>query len=258
MDPTHVRTIARRRLEWAAVRRELVEAVAQDPADAGIEARADLAGEPERPALHLPDADGDRPEVLRVALAAGPAADDERLLGPQLDLQPGRGPPTGLVPTASMLGDDALEPLRRCGLVERLAAALEVGREPDLRALREDRAQQPLARLEGHLEERAAVELEEVEDLVDDGGLRRLGGVGLATAFGRPAAAASPAPLTGHPAGRLADAELEEREVRPTVCVERDDFAVEDGRLGVEPRSRSGQQPREVRRRVVPVPGVES
>ncbi len=257
MDAAHVGPVARRRVERAGIRGEVVEPGAEDPAHLGVEARADLAGEPERSALGLADADGDGAELAGVALPRGPATHDERLLGTRLDLQPGGGPSPRLVAAAAVLGDDALEALRGRSLVERPALALDMGGETDPGSLGQDRSEQPLARLERDLEQRPPVELEQVEDLVDDRRAAGLGGIGLVPALWRSPAGPSPAPSTGNAtAGCLADPQLEEREVGPAGGVERHHLTVEDRGLGVEPRPGVRQEPREVRRGVVAVAGV--
>ncbi len=99
---------------------------------------------------------------------------------------------------------------------------------------------------------------EQVEDLVDERRRsrfvvrrRRLDGATLGRPSARSVQAGDP------PAGRLGDPRLEEREVGSPGRVERDDLAVEDRVLGRDPLRRRWQQPREVGRRVVTVPGVD-
>ena len=92
---------------WAAAGRTAASSIGQrlELSRAGslriapVEPGADLAGEPQLAVLV--DADGDGPELPRVALARRPAADDELLLGPDLDLQPGRASAAGLVPASA-------------------------------------------------------------------------------------------------------------------------------------------------------------
>ena len=89
--------------------------------------------------------------------------------------------------------------------------------------------EQPLAVLERDIEERAAVQVEEVEGLV-------------------------------HEPGRLLVAKLglEQAEIRASVVVEGDDLTVDDGLVGLDPARRRRQQPREVGLGVVEVPRPES
>src|SRR5207247_9019911 len=142
---------------------------------------------------------GPRAEGRGGARSGRPAADDELLQRPDLQLQPGRCPPARLVARSAELGDDPLEVALTGGLDERLAVADDVGREPDPRRLAEDRAEHPLAVLERDLEERSPVDIQQVADLVDErpGRSRRARGPG-----SRPS---------------LADPLLEEREVRPAL-----------------------------------------
>jgi hypothetical protein len=88
------------------------------------EARADLACEPQ--AIPFVDSDDHGTQVLRIALAGRVPAYDELLLGPDLDLQPGRGAPARLVGRASQLRDDPLEATVLRGLVELEALFLDV------------------------------------------------------------------------------------------------------------------------------------
>jgi RND family efflux transporter MFP subunit len=74
------------RVERRAVRLERGQPPPQLGAPLAGEPRADLAGEPQRVALVDPDRQC--PQVLGVALAGRPAADDELLLWPGLDLEP--------------------------------------------------------------------------------------------------------------------------------------------------------------------------
>ena len=133
---------------------------------------ADLAGVAQRAVLV--DADEERAEVDRPAGALRPAADDELLLGPDLDLLPAVGALAGDVRRAAVLGHDPLEAADAGRLEERQPAAFDVFAEPDARIRPQDRREQPAALLERLVEQRAAVEVEQVEDLVDE--RRRLGG----------------------------------------------------------------------------------
>ncbi len=203
-----------------AERRERLE---QHPAIRRREARPDLAAEPELAVLV--DADDERAEVAGVARPGRPAADDELLLGPDLDLEPGVRAPARLVARALELGDDALELLRFGGGPEGLALTLDVGREADARMRPEHALEQALAVLERDVEQQPAIEVEQVERLVDEV---------------RGALVAGPL--------------LEQAEVGATGVVEGDDLAVDDRLLGVDPGRRS-QEPREVRLGVLEVAG---
>src|SRR6202008_3938269 len=111
-------------------------------------------------------ADDEGTELAGRALAGRPAADDQLLLGPDLDLQPRPCAPAGFVHGAPMFGDDALEALLACGLEEPEPLADDVIGESHSRVGRpQDGVQELLAALEGDVEERAAVEVQEVEDL---------------------------------------------------------------------------------------------
>ena len=103
-----------------------------------------------------------------------PAADDELLLGPDLDLLPAVGALARHVRRTAVLGHDPLEAAHPGRLEERDPVALDVLAQPDPRIGAEDRREQPAALLERLVEQRAAVEVEQVEDLVDE--RRRLGG----------------------------------------------------------------------------------
>ena len=132
----------------------------------------------------------------------------------------------------AVLGHDPLEAPRPGGLEERDPVGLDVLAEPDARIGAEDVGEKPAALLERLVEERPAVEVEEVEDLVDERG--RLGGH-------------SP-PL---------DPGLEQGEVGLAVLVERDDLAVDDRLAGVEPARRIEERP-EVARRVLLAAGPQA
>ena len=182
---------------------------------AAVKPGPDLPGEPELPVLV--HADRDRPEVAGVTLAGRPAADDQLLLRPDLQLEPGRRPASRLVPRSAELGDDALEPLAASRLHERLALAHDVCSEPDPGRLLQHRAQESFAVLERHAEQRSSVEVEQIERLVDE-------------RAGRRRAASVPDPP-------LADPLLEQGEVGPAGLVERNDLAVDDRLVRVDPAS---------------------
>ena len=92
------------------------------------EPRAHLAGEPQL--VVVVDPDGERSEVLGVPLAGRPAADDELLLRSDLDLQPGRRAPAGLVRRATQLREDPFEAQLRCRRVERPPVAFDAASQP--------------------------------------------------------------------------------------------------------------------------------
>ena len=181
------------------------------------EARADLAGVAQ--AAVLVDADEERTEVDRLAGPLHPATDDELLLGPDLDLLPRHRPRSGHVRRAAVLGHDPLEaPLAR-GLEERDPVGLDVLAQADARVRAKDAGEESAALLERLVEERSAVEMKEVEDLVDE----------RCRLVGR-----SP-PL---------DPCLEEGEVGLAVLVESDDLAVDDRLARVEPVGGSRNGPK--------------
>ncbi len=190
---------------------------------------------------------------MGIALARQVAADDELLLGPDLELEPRPDPPAGLIARAALLGHDALELALFGGGQEGQPGALDVGREPDVRALAQDRAQDPLAFFQGDLEQGQAVEVEQVERLVDERGGRGLGQVRRGLRGRRP----------GHPSGPAAAAEphaealLEQAEVRPALRIEGDDLAIDHGFAGVEPVGRA-EQAGKVGRAVLAVAGVQA
>ena len=117
---------------------------------------------------------------------------------------------------APQLGDHPLEPLHLRRLEEGLALALHVGDVADPRVVLEHAAEQALAILERDVEQKPAVEVEQVERLVQE------------TAD-----------------ARLAELGLEEREVRAAVLVDGHDLAVDDRLLRLDP-GRWRQQAREV------------
>src|SRR4030095_5995770 len=105
-----------------------------------------LAGEPQR--LALVHADGQRAEVLCVPLAGRPTADDQLLLGPDPDLQPGIRAAPRLVRRAAKLGEDALEAKLAGRIVERVAVADDVRGEANPVRLAKDAPEQALAVVE--------------------------------------------------------------------------------------------------------------
>ena len=104
--------------------------------------------------------------------------------------------------------------------------------QADTRIGAEGAREEPAALLERLVEERSAVEMEQVEDLVDERG--RLGGH-------------SPA----------LDPGLEQREVGLSALVERDDLAVDDCLLGGDPRRRLEERAEVPLRRVLLAAGPQ-
>src|SRR4029078_13470732 len=100
----------------------------------------------------------------------GPADDDQLLLGPDLDLEPGRAPPSRLVDRIARLGHDALEAADPGGLEERGALAEHVVAVADAWIVAEDGLEAGLALLEGQAEQALSGEPQQVEHLVDDAG----------------------------------------------------------------------------------------
>ena len=171
--PATAVVLRRRRVERRRVGHERRHRRQQPLPGRGGEARADLAREPQL--IALVDADRDGAEIAGVAFARRPATDDELLLGPDLELQPGRRPLAGLVARAAELGDDPFEAAGLGRGHERLALADDVRREPDPVRLAQDAPEQPLAILERDVEQRAPVEVEQVEHLVHERALRGAG-----------------------------------------------------------------------------------
>ena len=194
------------------------------------EARADLAGVAQ--AAVLVDADQERAEVDRLAGPLHPATDDELLLGTDLDLLPRHRPRSGHVRRAAVLGHDPLEaPIAR-GLEERDPLGLDMFAQADARIRAQDAGEEAAPFLERFVDERSAVKMKQVEDLVDERG--RLGGH-------------SP-PL---------DPGLEQRKIGFASRVESDDLAIDDRPARVEPGRRIEERP-EVARRVLLAAGPES
>jgi hypothetical protein len=179
-----------RRVERCAIGLERGEAPAELRPPLAGEPRTNLPREPER--IALVDADCERAQVLGVALARCPATDDELLLGPDLDLEPRRRPAAGLVRGAAELRDDALETALARGLVERPAVTFHVRGEAHPGRLAEDAPEKPLPILERDPQERAPVEVQEIERLVQQSAAVAAGRRGRAPAArrARPARAA--------------------------------------------------------------------
>jgi len=189
----------------------------------GVQAAAHLARETQL-AVAIMHAEQEGAEVALRDAARLPAAHHELLLPPCLHLEPGVRAAARLVPAGAPLGHDALEALCLGGLEERLAITLDVARVAHQRVVPQALAQEPLALLERDVEQRAAVEVQEVEGLVHDRHVRVL-----------------PPPEAG-PC-------LEQRERRAAGLVERDHLAVQDRLARLDPVGRAGQV-REVARGV--------
>src|SRR6185369_14769905 len=175
------------------------------------ETRPDLAGVAQ--AAVLVDTDQERAEIDRPAGPLDPATDDELLFGTDLDLLPGHRARSGDVCRPTVLGHDPFEAAFSCDFEERDAVGFDVFAQADARVGAEDIGKESAAFLERFFEERSAIEMEQVEDLVDERG--RL--------VGR-----SP-PL---------DPCLEEGEVGLAMFVESDDLAVDDRPACIEPARR--------------------
>ena len=111
---------------------------------------ADLAGVSQRTVLV--DADEQRAELDRRAGTARPAADDELLLRPDLDLLPGHRALAGQVRRAAILGHDPFEPARSGRLEEGDPLARTCSLSRTRGSGRSDLGEQPAALLEGLVE----------------------------------------------------------------------------------------------------------
>ena len=134
-------------------------------------------------------------------------------------------PDTGEVEAVALLGHDPLEAARLGGLVERDTVGLDVVRQAHPRVLAQDAFQERLALVEGQRGERAPVQPEEIEDLVDEPTDRRT--LDLAPP----------------------DALLEQREIWLAIGSERDHLAVDDRLPRVDPRWRRRGMARSIPRR---------
>ena len=156
----HLRHLRERRLVGA----ERLQPVEQ-PLDLGVvEARADVARPPE-PAV-LVDRQHERAEGARTpALPHRVADDDELLPALRLHLEPVAAAPSRLVAGVGALADDPLEPLRRRRLEER-GAVVERLREPDGAVALVEQRLQPLVPLgQRQVDDRLALDLEDVEEI---------------------------------------------------------------------------------------------
>ena len=138
------------------------------------------------------DAEHERAErALAPSVPARVAGDDELLALLGLELQPVAAPPTRVAGVGA-LGEDSLEPLR-LRRIEQRNAVVEGRRETNRRVRVEQRLEPRAALRERQSDERLALELEHVEEVVDE----------------------------------RARALLHRREARPTLLVERADLAVQ-------------------------------
>ena len=170
-----------------------------------VEAGADLGHVDEAPALV--EADVERAEVRARSLGIGVAADDELLASLALDLDPLARAATD-VGRGGALGDDALEPRLRRGVVEGAALARDVVAVAHHAEGGHEQAQALLAVDERQAAQVAAVEREAIEEHAHH---RHLG------------------PRALHVAGHgEAHPRLEALEGRPALVVEGDDLAVDD------------------------------
>src|SRR4029077_5868154 len=115
-----------------------------------------------------------RAEILVRPFTFEPADDNKLLFSPELDLEPGAGTPARLVDAVPSLGDDALQLLLPRSLQERLPISLDVGREMRHVARFEDAPEERLAILERHVQQRLAIQVEQVEDPVHEWDRRAL------------------------------------------------------------------------------------
>ena len=165
LDPA--RTLqARRGIERRVGSLDLLELRAQLAPGAGVEPAADLAGV--HPAVAAANGEDERAEVHGAPLPRQPADDDDLLLEAHLELEPRLAAPIRLVRRAPQLGDDALELLLPRRLEERDPVGLDVAGVADHRVRAQAAAEQALALLERHVEQRPAVEVEQVEGLVHE------------------------------------------------------------------------------------------
>ena len=214
----HLRDEAERRarpLERPELLEELVDLLLR-------EARADVADVLE--AVLAADSEDERAERPRPpSLPARVAGDDELLAAVHLDLQPVARAAARLVARARLLGDDALELLRRRRLLQ-AGPVVESLREEDGAVPAVEKADELLAPLlERAVDDRRALDLEDVEHVVDD----------------RPASL------------------LHRGEARAALFVERADLAVEDAVRSLDRRRQRPRDVLEARREVVPVPADE-
>ncbi len=162
--PSTTVVLRRRRVERRVVLDQRLEALEEVGPDRAGEAAADLAGEPQLAVLV--HADGHRTEVPGVAAPRGPATDHQLLLRPDLDLEPRIAAAARLVPRATELRHHPLDAERAGRVEERLPLPDHVRREAHPRVVLEHASEQALAVLEGHVEQRSTVEVEQVERLV--------------------------------------------------------------------------------------------
>jgi hypothetical protein len=127
---------------------------------------ADLAGVAQLAVLV--HADEERAEVDGLAGAARPAADHQFLLGSDLDLLPRHRALPGQVGRATVLGHDPFETARLGRLEQGGSVSGDVLAEPDARIAAHDLPEKPTTDLKRLIQEGSAVEVEEVEHLVQE------------------------------------------------------------------------------------------
>ncbi len=227
----------RRRIDRRVRPSEIVERDAQVATRPGIEPAADLAGV--NPSIATADGEDQRPEIGVAPLPRQPADDHHLLFLADLQLQPGSAAAARLVAGAAQLRHDALEALRPGRGEEGVTIGLHVAGVANQRVLAQLPAEEALALLERHVEQRSTVEVEQVECLEDDRGRR------------------SRALRAGNAPRPDAGPILQEAEPGPPLLVEGDHLAVHDRLPRVDPRRRPGKV-REVARGVLAVAGPQA
>ena len=171
LDPDHVALSNLRHLRHLAERRLVAPQGTQQVEQLldllAAEAGADVARVDELAARVV--AEHERPEArCAPARALRVAGHDEFLLGMCLDLEPVTRPLARQVTGIEPLGDDPLEVLLLCSLEQRLAVVERLGQPHRLVPAIEELLQQLAALDEWQVDDRFALDLEHVEDVVDD------------------------------------------------------------------------------------------
>ena len=203
-----------------------------------VEAAADLAGVVQGP-LGV-DRDDQRADIVHAPLSRQPTHHHQLLIQAKLDLQPVGRSPAGLVAAIAALGDDPLQVALRRGMHERLPVAHHVRRRADDRVRAQHVGKQSLPVLERHVDERATVEVEQVECHV---GHRDRPSLLAGPSRGAFAAAA------GDLHAREPRAFLQQAEVRTALLVQCDHLAIDHRLVRVDPGG-IAYQLRQVRRRI--------
>src|SRR6266496_3148919 len=165
--------------------------------------------------------------MLAAAFGIGVASDDAFLAGGDFDFQPLAGALL-IVHTAALLGDDAFQaPLFRGFEQGEAALGIVIGKMNDAAVL-DHGFQQLLSLVERHATEVEPVEVNEIECVVDD---RHA----LSTPARQKRARRGPRVASGETVFARAEsgALLHEAEGGAPLVVERDDFSVENGALGL-------------------------